>query len=518
MRARCFAASALALFAQVAAAQSKWVHPGPDGKLNYSASPAGDHIADFSYAGYRGGGVALPVVAAKATVKPSGGDDAAAIQAALDQVAKLPLVEGHRGAVELAAGVFHCAKPLTMNASGVVLRGAGVDDKTGTTIQLTGDPHLGLNVEGKLAQRVLGSPTTLSDAYVPSGTSVIHLADAAGIHAGDTLLIVKPVTSEWLHFMGMDALERGGKDEHWVGVKELTARRRVASVSGNAVTLEVPLTDDIDAKFFPGEHPAVSRIEVTGQVAEMGIESLRIVAPARSVALGKDPEFDGIAMKDAADSWIRDVNLEDTTNSVRIESGTERITVVKVDVQQKVPVSTPAKPFDFSVNGSQVLIDRCSGKGDEVFYMATQAREQGPVVFLHCKFSGNGHIQPHQRWSTGLLVDGCEVPGGGIDLMNRGTMGSGHGWAIGWSVLWNDAAGSFVVQQPPGSANWSIGGRGRNESQPMPTTGGKKGVPLPSGIVESSGKPVQPASLYLEQLRERLGDAALAAIGYSTAR
>jgi len=517
MRLRWFA-FALGCAAPLALAQSKWVHPGPDGKLVYAQSSTGDRIVDFSYAGYRGGGVALPVVAGKVTVKPTEGDDTAAIQAALDEVAKLPLVEGHRGAVELAAGVFHCSKPLAMNASGMVLRGAGSGEKSGTTIQLTGDPHVGLEVSGKLAQRILGSPTTLSDAYVPSGGSVIHVADASSIHAGDMFLIVKPVTPEWLHFMGMDALERGGKDEHWVGVKELTARRRVGSVSGNAITLEVPLTDDIDAKFFPGEHPVVSHIEVTGQIAEAGVESLRIVAPARSVALGKDPEFDGIVMKDAVDSWIREVNLEDTTNSVRIESGTERITVLKVDVQQKLPVTTPAKPFDFSVNGSQILIDRCSGKGDEVFYMATQAREQGPVVFLRCKFSGNGHIQPHQRWSTGLLVDGCEVPGGGIDLMNRGTMGSGHGWAIGWSVLWTDAAGSFVVQQPPGTANWSVGGRGQHESQPMPTSGGKKGAPLPSGIVESAGKPVQPASLYLEQLRERLGDAALAAIGYAPAK
>lgn len=102
--------------------------------------------------------------------------------------------------------------------------------------------------------------------------------------------------------------------------------------------------------------------------------------------------------------------------------------------------------------------------------------------------------------------------------MNRGTMGSGHGWAIGWSVLWNDTAGSFVVQQPPGTANWSIGGRGSHESKPMPTSGKAKGAPLPSGIIDSAGKPVQPASLYLEQLRERLGDAALAAIGYGPAR
>jgi hypothetical protein len=41
-------------------ATSEWVHPGPNGKLVYKTTPAGDKIMDFSTAGYMGGGVALP--------------------------------------------------------------------------------------------------------------------------------------------------------------------------------------------------------------------------------------------------------------------------------------------------------------------------------------------------------------------------------------------------------------------------------------------------------------------------
>jgi hypothetical protein len=513
MRRRIIAAAVLVFSAGTLLAQSKWVQLGPDGKLVYAHSPQGDRIVDFSYAGYRGGGVALPGVKAIKLVTPSDGDDSAAIQAAIDEVSKQPLKDGHRGAVVLGPGVFHCAKQLTIAASGVVLRGAGTDAKAGTTIELTGEPHLGISVEGKLEVKKQTS-TNITDAYVASGTMVIHVADASKIHAGDTVQIAKPVTAAWLKFMGMDVLERSGKDEKWVGVSELLTRRRVAGLSGNAVTLEVPLTDDIDAKFLSGTAATVSTVAVSGQIAENGVESLRIVAPARAIALGKDPEFDGIAMKNAVDSWISNVNLEDTTNSIGIDSGTERITVVQVDVLQRMPVTTPAKPFDFSSNGTQILFDRCSGKGDEVFYMATQAREQGPVVLLHSKFAGNGHVQPHQRWSTGLLVDESAAPGGGIDLMNRGNMGSGHGWAIGWSVLWNNVAGDYVVQQPPGTMNWSIGDRGPHSQKPQPNNGGPKGADLPSGIVESAGKPVGPASLYLEQLKDRLGSAAVKAIGY----
>src|SRR5215470_13992629 len=38
---------------------SQWVFVGEDGKLAYKTLPDGDRIMDFSFAGYRGGGVAL---------------------------------------------------------------------------------------------------------------------------------------------------------------------------------------------------------------------------------------------------------------------------------------------------------------------------------------------------------------------------------------------------------------------------------------------------------------------------
>jgi len=55
---------------------------------------------------------------------------------------------------------------------------------------------------------------------------------------------------------------------------------------------------------------------------------------------------------------------------------------------------------------------------------------------------------------------------------------------------------------------------GFQEDAPMPVSDSPEGPPLPRGVIESSGRPVKPASLYLEQLRERLGAAAVTAIGY----
>jgi hypothetical protein len=79
------------LNAQKPKPKSQWVYENNNGKLIYKTTPTGDKIMDFSYAGYMGGGVALPIVPVKVMVKPSGEkDDTKTIQAAIDEVALMP--------------------------------------------------------------------------------------------------------------------------------------------------------------------------------------------------------------------------------------------------------------------------------------------------------------------------------------------------------------------------------------------------------------------------------------------
>jgi hypothetical protein len=61
------------------------------------------------------------------------------------------------------------------------------------------------------------------------------------------------------------------------------------------------------------------------------------------------------------------------------------------------------------------------------------------------------------------------------------------------------------VQQPPGATNWCIGCIG----SPVTING------TPNGIFDSLGNPVHPSSLYLQQLRDRIGPDAVRSIGYA---
>jgi hypothetical protein len=491
---------------------SRWVYPDSTGKLVYRPLKTGDRIIDFSYAGYGGGGVALPNFPVKKTVAPSGQDDTAAIQSAIDEVSKLPLLHGIRGAVLLTSGHFHCNSTLKITADGIVLRGSG-SGESDTIIEMTGDPHVAISVAGENSIQSIGAPTEVSDPYVPSGSLSLSVRDASNFKAGDRVQITRPITPEWLHLMGMDTLVRNGKKQTWVSA-DLETERTIAAIAGKKLTFDVPLADSYDAKFLAPTGATVIKVEHTGQITHVGVENFRLIAPARKITLNDKP-FNGLQMNSTIDGWVRNLRIIDTTEAIGIGKDARRITVERVDVTQSIPIQGAAKPADFAANGTQILFDRCTATGDNVFYIATGPRMQGPNVVLNCIFHGDGHVQPHQRWSTGILIDSCQVPEGGIDLMNRGAMGSGHGWTMGWGVAWNNIAKSYLIQTPPGSANWAIGNRGEQTLGKTPTFDPGPGLPnLTKGILDSQDTPVAPASLYLEQLRERLGPQALKNIGY----
>ena len=499
-------------------ATSLWVYPGPDGRLQYQTDSRGNRIMDFSSAGYEAGGVALPAVPIAITIGPVSGDNTSHIQAAINTASQLaPDTNGFRGAVLLGPGTYDLSGTVNITAGGVVLRGSG-SGASGSVLNLTGSPHLAISVSGSGSWQTVGAAASITDAYVPSGALSFAVNDASGFQAGDTVLIERPVTAPWVHFMGMDTLVRNGAPQTWIAVGgSIRTDRVIAAISGNRITLDVPMSDSIDATLL--NPPGASMVKYTfpGRISQVGIEHLSISAPAADVNISS-AQFQAISISNLIDGWVRDVIAHDTDNSTSIGSGTKRITFDKVTVTHSVPFTSTAGPADFSASGTQILFNQCSSTGnDGVWPFVSQSEVTGPVVLLNCSADSRG-FAPHQRWATGLLADGCQFPGGasstqGIAYSDRGTDGSGQGWDAGWAVAWNVTSPFFLVQEPPGVNNWCIGCVGTE------STGGAPGGPsrLPNGIYDSLGAPVTPANLYLQQLCDRLGPSAVANIGYAGA-
>lgn len=197
--------------------QSDLVKVKKSGRLVYLKDKDGFVLPDFSHAGYRGGGVALPDVKVVKQISPVEGDNTSHIQQAIGEVAALePDADGIRGALLLKAGVYPVAGTIFVNADGVVLKGEGAD---ATVIRGIGDtPHQrDIIVVGNTrlkgwADRKTTENCDITSEIVPVGATTFRVKDASRFREGDAIVIYHPCTEKWLK-----AIRYGdtGKDPGW---------------------------------------------------------------------------------------------------------------------------------------------------------------------------------------------------------------------------------------------------------------------------------------------------------------
>ena len=344
-----------------------------------------------------------------------------------------------------------------------------------------------------------------------SGALSFNVTSAAGFNVGDTIYVQRTVTGAWIHFMDMDTLVRSGKPQTWISPGTvMNADRRIAAISGNHVTLDVPMTDSIDSTYLNPPGGRLVKYSWPGRISNVGVEGLRILAPPQGTSL-REPKFQFLSMDAVVDAWVKDVHFKDCVDCISVSRGAKRVTIEDVTIQHTGAVSAAPYPADFSLSGTQVLAHRFQSlNARNVYTVVTQASATGPIVVLNSQSTEQKGVEPHQRWAVGMLFDNIDVDGD-LNLMNRGYYGSGHGWTVGWAVAWNTTADRYIVQRPPGALNWSIGGAGRIHDQARP---GRSDPIEPRGEFESHGTKVSPSSLYLAQLCSRLGPRAVASIGY----
>ena len=217
--------------------------------------------------------------------------------------------------------------------------------------------------------------------------------------------------------------------------------------------------------------------------------------------------------------WMRNIFVNGFGNGLTFSGNAKFCTITNCDYENPPTNSTTDPPAAYTLAGQVSLCAHCTANGVHYHLVVTQGGTAGPNVFVDCTGLGPGagrDAGPHQRWASGVLFDrmvliSSDGVGCTIAMENRGMDGSGQGWAQGFSVEWNPQSPSISCQEPSYAVlapqyNWCIGG-----------IGGKKGAGSngPWGEFQNFGTLVQPSSLYLEQLRERLGSGALQNIGYA---
>ncbi|KAF9307144.1 hypothetical protein BGZ74_010635 [Mortierella antarctica] len=446
-------------------------------------------IPDFSMVGYREGHVRIPSVPTRIVLEPSASteDDTARIQAALDQVAQLPLedVGPHgaavRGAVLLRAGVYRVAGALILNASGVVLRGEG-QDENGTIVVATGVIQRDfILVNGQLTSD-MGSiemqqakartkemmpsnwyrgskktTTTRSGVYIPVGENRIPVED-----------IERPGTEEWIHDIGMDQLppRPNSQDSVQWSPQTFTLRfeRTIVEIDPalNILVLDIPLVMSLDPKYGPAN--IFELVHKFPMITDVGIENLRLLS--ESDPANDEDENHGwyaVVLDNVAHAWVADVTTMHFVSGIYAATWSRFVTVQ--DCSVLYPVSKP---------------------------------KEGPNVFVDSEGeNANNDTGPHERWAMGTLYDNitCNT----INVCQRSWKGSGHGWAGAYQVVYNCTAkrNNSCFQNAPGATNWIIGFKGGRTEPEF------EGQMTKIMAVAST---VEPRSLYWTQLVNRVGD------------
>lgn len=481
------------------------VYEKADGKLGYTADERGNTIPDFSRAGYMGGGVKLPEVEVRLELEPKTGDkdDTARIQKALDKVCRLkPDKSGFRGALLLKKGLFRVNGTLYIKASGVVLRGEGQGDN-GTVVLGTGTEKRDLISVGEKLEitEIPGSRRKIADAYVPWSSHSFSVKSTKGYSVGDQVIVYRPSTKKWIRDLGMDRIvERRGTKQWKAGEYDLHFERTITAINGKKITLDAPVMNALEEQYGGGY---IYRYKQKGRLQQVGIESLRLVSEYEKG--NKEDEkhaWRGVGLEAVSNSWVRNLTTVHFSHCVTIQKDSIFVTVQDSACIDPISIIRGGRRYPFAINGQYSLVQRCYSR-DPRHAQATGSRVRGPNAFLDCLTEKpHNDIGPHHRWAIGTLWD--NLKGGQMRVQDRGNLGSGHGWAGAQQVFWNCKAWQLCVQQPPTAQNYAIGCTGK--------TYGGRFKDRPWGYFESHGKHVKPRSLYLSQLKDRLGEAAVANI------
>jgi hypothetical protein len=502
------------------------VYPGTKGRLVYVPDSLGNIIPDFSYAGYKGGGVSLPYATVKETIWPVKGDNTANIQAAIARVSALPPdASGFRGAVLLRAGIYELEAPISIKASGVVLRGEGMDD-VGTILIGKSPKEKGakatrqalINISGASgAAPIEETKQLILDKYVAVGARSFTVTSAKAFKTGDMIVVRRIGNAEWIDELGLSS-EKAGKMA-WRPFN-VNYDRIIVDIKGNTITIDAPIFCAIDSRWGGGE---IMKYDDKGRIENVGIENLRGISEfdpeVRITAYGNidrgswddpRPHYEGeeyysdenhyynfIGIDNTKNGWVRNVTaLHFARSLVSVSAGGKWITVEDCESREPISIRAGSRRFTYSLSGQLCLVQRCtSHKGRHSF--VTLGNSSSGNVFLDCSatmpFSTS---EPHGSWVTGILYDNIKAP-----LSARFWKDMSIGWAGANTVFWN-CEGDYMVQNPPTAKNYSFGHIGLNA---VVFNAIYQDYSKERGHIEYMDVHVSPRSLYLSQLKDRLG-------------
>ncbi len=528
-----------------------------DSSLGYVLNQKGARLIDFSKAGYKGGGVKIPnfheLFSENRIIKifPSGEDDRQAIQDAINTISTWDLMtNGYRGGIELQNGVFYVSKhpqgkvhTFEINKSGIVIKGISGNLKDDAkTIIIQKDKSTStfyVNGFGAIEQFNTKTPIKVDQPYVPVGTKTIRLARLDTLEIGDNIMIYVKPTQKWVdNFPGWNL----GEFSATIGDdKNIRMERKITKInpSTNTIGLDASITTQIDiangysnAVVYPiTDDQRTRNIGFQDFILAADFDCSEIITTNQVTinCITEEGEFNffndalqsarGIDFYRGKDGWAKNLTgmffRESfiTSNNIFHQLTVQDCAMLDGVSEDNIQIHKGGDDYSFNISSSNSLVQRCYSRNAR--HSFTLNNTTSMVVFLDC-LSEKEHLslEPHQKWAHGVLYDNVKTDGQfklqyGVDPVEK----IFHNQKAANSVLWNITSNSkrrgepFMYLDKPKNDlgyNWVIGYKfdGCSDNRIANPSDSIHGD---IAYVEAANEYVYPRSLFLRQLKDRLG-------------
>ena len=489
-------------------------------------------LHDFSYAGYRMRQAEPPVRTDRilnVTEAPyfadnTGASDVTAIlQQAIDDAGA---VSGG-GVVLLPSGTYRVAPlsgrsyALLLNKSNVVLRGQG---PTATFLY-----NAATNMRGKSVIRVAPQASSLSwSSGATSTVSItadvlatrIPVSSVTGYSVGNWVVVRSDMTASLSGELNMGTT--------WTSLSGPTFYRKVVAVDSVAKTLTV----DIPLRLGLKTRDNARVFKVAAHISEVGVENLAIGMRENSTPGTGESDYEvsgtgayemhdsfAILMNHVVDGWLVNISSYRPPSNTRdihlLSNGIDlnyarNITVEACEMGKPQYEGGGGNGYLFSIRGSDSLIkDSVAYQGRHNFnFRSIQAT--GNVLFSNRASDGTLVSDFHMHLSAANLLDNLTLYQERFDAADRSPYGTvSHGVTTTQSVFWNTHGAKYrsgttaIIRSQQYGEGYVIGVRGGARGVELGNTA--KTAPTDFAETASPGEELVPQSLYVDQLKKRLG-------------
>ena len=496
---------------------------------------AGHFLHDFSYAGYRAGeaepgapaDAALFDVVAAFGADPTGTVDATtAVQAAIAAAS----ASAPGGVVYLPAGRYRITGRLDITTSHVVLRGAGTTvsrlhlDRVVTAADTLLDYSAHIRFRGSLAAN-LEFPLTADGA---SRDTALLVADAGELVPGDDVTVGWNISAAFIADHGMTGIWSAFNGT-WQPIFWRTIVAIDRSTTPHRITLDVPL-----------RYPALVRDGASvrrlgGWLREVGLEELGLANASDWAAAWRGRQVHLVELVGVTDGWIRGVSsfVSPTAPPSGPGSGHHlQSSGLLIDHSRRVTVSNTHLAhaqhrggggngylFEMRQSGEILFRDSTAVAGRHNFiqnwgfgstgcvWLRVESRDGESWPSMSGFLASTGYSEFHHSLATANLIDSSRFADG-LSIVNRGTESTGAGHTGTENAFWNvDGLGRGTLRSLQFAQGYVIGAHDFSRVVTSSDTFIVGAGTAPDDWVEGTDAllPLEPASLYEDQLRRRLG-------------